>query len=73
MAIDEERFMLVARRGDVSGIAIKCTIAFGAIADSLDAIRQGKPIDEADILKIKKTADEIEKIFDMLTGWTPDD
>lgn len=72
MGIDAEKFVLPAKRGDISGVAINCAIGFGEIARSLEAMGNGKPIDPNAVATLLTISSTLQQMFEELTGWTAD-
>lgn len=72
MGINTDEFNSPAKKGDVSGLAISCAIAFGQIADCLEAINNKQEIDPVKIAKIREISLRTQEIFQELTAWTND-
>jgi hypothetical protein len=71
MAIDSEKFLRPAIRGDVTGVAINASRALDSVADALQALKDGND-PASHIAKIKEASRALEAIFDELAGWKPD-
>jgi hypothetical protein len=71
MGIDPNKFYTPAIRGDVSGAVISISIALGAVADALDALKAGRDPTES-VTAIRMQVEKLDKMFDELTGYTGD-
>jgi hypothetical protein len=72
MAINDEAYNRLAIKGDVAGVAINVSVALTAIANSLEALKNGDKPSNEDLATIRRLSDQLDKRFEMLTGWTPD-
>ena len=67
-----QRLSRLATHYDAAGIALRAAIGLDQVAEALEAIQQGRDPSEH-IELIRKMASEIDKLFDDLTGYTPNE
>lgn len=70
MPINELVYNLPAKRGDISGTAIRASIALHSIANALELIANGQKPTSEQIASIREQAAKLDGIFDQLTGFT---
>jgi hypothetical protein len=71
MAVNDKQFHAAATNGDVALAAINMTIALYAVANAVEALaRSDKPAITKEVAAIRKSAMDLNKQFESLTGWT---
>ena len=71
MPIDSLIFNTPATKGEVAGVAIATSIALHDVLEVLNRIKGVDGIDES-LKNIHTSIGELDKKFDVLTGWTSD-
>jgi hypothetical protein len=71
VAIDNKKFHNPATKGELAGAVIETVIALRAVMEALEALQHGRSPAEY-IPIVDRQLDTLNKVFDRLTGWTPD-
>lgn len=71
MPINTEIFFKAATRGDVAGVALKAAVAIAMINNALFKLSNNLDIKD-NMKEIGEKADELNKLFDELAGWSPE-
>ena len=69
MPFDDKLWDKPAIQADVAGIALYASAALTEITAALEALKEGKDIDEY-IREIQSSAKELDNLFIELSGWT---
>ena len=71
MGINSETYSEPAKRGDVTGIAIRAALIAMNTAQAFERLKRGEDISE-NIENLRTDAKLLEEIFDRLSGWSDD-
>lgn len=71
MPITEDIWVTPAVKGDVAGPVIKTAIAVNALVTALEKMQKGDDISQ-ELNDLREKSNELNKIFDQLTGWKPE-
>lgn len=69
LPFDDSKYYASATKGDVAGVALKVSMVAMHTAAALAKARLGEDISEH-VTKLKALSDELDAMFDQLTGYT---